>query len=91
MGGGYTMNPKLRTALDFHLWCRLLVKGHKLSNIQEPLIKYRINPKGVTRTETETMIEATDLIWASFRRREFDEVVLREDVFKQDSFTEYVN
>lgn len=87
--GGYSMVPELRTALDFHLWCRLLVKGHKLANLQEPLIKYRINPHGVTRTETETMVEATDLIWASFRRKSFDDVALRKDLFEQDSFTEY--
>ncbi|KKN47562.1 hypothetical protein LCGC14_0661670 [marine sediment metagenome] len=87
--GGYTMDPDLRTALDFHLWCRLLIKKHKMANLQEPLIKYRINPQGVTRTETETMVEATDAIWASFRRKEFAEVVLRKDFFQQDSFTEY--
>ncbi len=86
--GGYSMSPGVRTALDLHLWCRLLSKGHKLYNIQEPLIKYRINPKGVTRTENDTMTVATDDIVATFIRKNFDDVVLRQSFFKQDSFTE---
>lgn len=87
--GGYTMDPELRTVLDFELWCRLLVRGHRLANIQEPLIKYRINPKGVTRTENDTMIKATDLVWGSFRRRSFKNIKLKPESFQKDSFTEY--
>jgi len=86
--GGYTMDPFLRTALDFHLWCRLLSKGSLLYNIQEPLIKYRINPEGVTRTHNNQMIEATDSIIATFNRHNFKEQVLRKGFFRQDSFTE---
>ena len=85
---GYTMDPHLRTALDFHLWCRLLCKGSKLFNLQEPIIKYRINPQGVTRTENDKMIEATDEIVATFCRNNFKEHPLRKSFFRQDSFTE---
>jgi glycosyltransferase involved in cell wall biosynthesis len=88
--GGYSMDPEIRTALDFHLWCRLLCKGVKLANLQEPLIKYRINPKGVTRTENDTMVQTTDLIWATFRRKRFPNQVLDASLFEQDSYTEYV-
>lgn len=88
--GGYTMDPELRTVLDFELWCRLLVRGHRLANIQEPLIKYRINPNGVTRTENDTMVKATDLVWGSFRRRSFKNIKLRPESFEKDSFTEYM-
>ena len=87
--GGYTMDEELRTALDLQLWCRLLAVGHKLSNLQEPLIRYRINPDGVTRTERSTMMTATDLICATFKRRSFDKVELRPDYFSDSSFTEY--
>jgi len=87
--GGYTMDPELRTALDFHLWCRLLCKGVKLGNIQEPLIKYRINPHGVTRTENDTMMQTTDSIWSSFRRRKFRDMELIPSTFIQESFTEF--
>lgn len=87
--GGYTMDPELRTVLDFELWCRLLVRGYRLANIQEPLIKYRINPNGVTKTENDTMVKATDLVWGAFRRRAFKNTSLRSESFEKDSFTEY--
>lgn len=82
--GGYNLEPKLRTVADFELWCRLLCHGHRMANIQEPLIKYRINPKGVTRTENQTMVEATDLVWAQFRRKSFSDPVLDTELFEQD-------
>jgi len=88
--GGYTMDSKFRTALDFHLWCRLLCDGHKLENIQSPLIKYRINPEGVTRTHNQTMVETTDLIWGAFRQRNFSKVELKPSIFKQDCYSEFV-
>ena len=88
--GGYTMDAELHTAPDFDLWCRLLSLGHHMSNIQEPLIQYRINPQGVTRSKRDKQIEATDLIWSRFRRKKFPEVVLRRDLFEQASYTEYV-
>lgn len=86
--GGYTMDPELRTALDFHLWCRLLCKGIKLANLQEPVIKYRINPQGVTRTENDLMVQTTDLIWGAFRRKSFPDLVLRKSAFINSTFTE---
>jgi len=86
--GGYSMDPRVRTALDFHLWCRLLLAGSKLYNFQEPLIKYRINPQGVTRTENDKMVQATDAIVAAFIRKNFNEVALRPTLFEQDCFTE---
>lgn len=89
--GGYTMEEDLRTALDFHLWCRLLSQGYKLTNIQEPLIYYRVNPKGVTRTENDKMVEATDAIVATLGRRTFSKITLRSDRFEQDIYTEVDN
>jgi len=79
--GAYSMEPELRTVQDFHLWCRLLVNGHKLANLSEPLIKYRINPEGVTRTRQQEMLEATDMVWASFKRKNFPDMKLRPDYF----------
>jgi glycosyltransferase involved in cell wall biosynthesis len=86
--GGYTLDPALRTVADFELWCRLLCHGCLMANIQEPLIKYRINPKGVTRTENQTMMEATDLVWARFRRKHFTDPDLSTELFEQDIFGE---
>ena len=89
--GGYTMDPELRTVLDFELWCRLLCHGCLMSNIQEPLIKYRINPNGVTRTENSKMVEATDIVWAAFRRKNLTDPRLDPSLFRQDGFTEFSN
>ena len=87
--GAYSMKPELRTVQDFELWCRLLSRGYLLSNIQEPLIKYRINPDGVTISQRQKQMQATDIVWARFRRKNFEEVNLKPDYFNQDSYTEY--
>ncbi len=89
--GGYRMEEDIRTVQDFDLWCRLLTKGHHLYNIQEPLIKYRINPQGVTRQKKQEQVEATDITWAAFKRKSFPEVVLRRDRFQEDSESDFPN
>lgn len=82
--GAYRMEPGLRTVHDFDLWCRLLLEGHHLYNFQEPLIKYRINPAGITRIKKQEQTEATDIIWAAFKRKSFPKVTLRSECFTQD-------
>lgn len=82
--GGYRMEPELKTVQDFDLWCRLLIDGHHLYNFQEPLIKYRINPQGVTRVKKLEQTLATDLVWAAFNRRSFPKVCLRYERFSED-------
>lgn len=89
--GGYSMNANIITVPDLDLWCRLLTKGYLMSNIQEPLIKYRINPMGVTRRQHNEMVQATDAVWSSFRRKSLEDPILRQDCFKQDFYTEYLN
>ncbi|MHA2279324.1 MAG: glycosyltransferase [Promethearchaeota archaeon] len=89
--GGYRMEPELRTVQDFDLWCRLLVNGHRLYNFQEPLIKYRINPKGITRIKKDEQMLATDFIWAAFRRRSFPKVQLRQECFSEDFELDFLN
>ncbi len=89
--GGYSLDPDIRTVMDLELWCRLLVKNHLMANIQEPLINYRINSQGITRSERDVMVQATDVVWASFRRKLFVDPVLRPDLFMQDSYTEFTN
>jgi len=87
--GGYSMDPQMRTVLDFELWCRLLVKGYRLHNIQHPVIKYRINPNGVTRTKKKSMVEATDEVWSAFRRRTFKDIQISHIIFEPDCYSEY--
>ncbi len=87
--GAYIMDPVFKTVGDFHLWCKLLCRGHQMYNLNEPLIKYRINPNGLTRTKQQQMLEATDMVWASFKRKHFPEIPLRADYFNQEGFTEH--
>jgi len=89
--GGYSMDSLLRTVQDFDLWCRLLVTGHQLYNFQEPLIKYRINPSGVTRLKEKEQKVATDEVWASFMQKSFPIIKLRESAFLQDSHEDLSN
>lgn len=89
--GGYTLDPQLRTVLDFELWCRLLCHGYLMANIQDHLIRYRINPNGVTRTENRTMVEATDVVWAKFKRKNFTDPILDTELFEQDTIGDLWN
>lgn len=84
--GGYSMSEELKTALDFDLWCRLLCHGYFVSNIQEFLIKYRINPNGITKTKEKDMREATKIIHARFMNKNFKDPILRPNIFKQDCY-----
>ncbi len=90
--GAYRMEPELRTVQDFDLWCRLLTQGHLLYNFQEPLIKYRINPKGVTRLKKQEQVQATDIVWAAFKKKKFPKVCLRPEAYRvRPSPIEFLN
>jgi len=82
--GAYRMDPKLKTVYDFDLWCRLLINGHQLYNFQEPLIKYRINPNGITRSKEQEQKKATELVWSAFKRKTFPKTTLKTNSFTQD-------
>lgn len=66
--GLYSTEPDMRYAQDFELWCRMLLSGKSMTNIQEPLIKYRVNPDGVTSAHYAEMRKATDIIWENFKQ-----------------------
>jgi len=89
--GAYRMNEELRTVQDFDLWCRMLTKGHLLYNFQEPLIKYRINPQGVTRLKKQEQVQATDTVWAAFKKRNFPDVTIRPEAYQEKSLINLIN
>jgi len=47
--GGYSPGDKYKGAHDLDFWCRAILAGKKIENIQECLLKYRVNPEGMTR------------------------------------------
>jgi glycosyltransferase involved in cell wall biosynthesis len=49
--GGY--RPERFPAEDYDLWCRLLISGARLANLDEPLYDYRLSAGGVSRTINE--------------------------------------
>jgi cellulose synthase/poly-beta-1,6-N-acetylglucosamine synthase-like glycosyltransferase len=49
--GGY--RPETFPAEDYDLWCRLVIAGARLANLDEPLYDYRLSASGVSRTVTE--------------------------------------
>ena len=86
--GGYSVDPKTSIAPDFELWCRLLTRGDLLSNISMPLIKYRINMNGTTRSRQKEMMDATIVIWSKFRRKTFEDFRLSAKSFLKDDYLE---
>lgn len=49
--GGY--RSEWFPAEDYDLWCRLVMSGARLANLDEPLYDYRLSESGVSRTVTE--------------------------------------
>lgn len=49
--GGY--RPDRFPAEDYDLWCRLVIAGACLANLDEPLYDYRLSAEGVSRTQRE--------------------------------------
>lgn len=55
--GGYTEDPKWRHVQDLEFWHRAASAGARFANVQRPLIKYSLNPSGVTQTKKQEMIQ----------------------------------
>ena len=64
--GGYTLEKAIYTVPDFDLWLKAILKGWKFHNIQEPIIRYRTNPEGMTRKNKPEMIRAHMIVWRRF-------------------------
>ena len=64
--GGYSLDKKIFTVPDFDIWLRAILNGEKFYNIQESLIKYRVNEEGVTIKHKKKMIEQHMVIWKKF-------------------------
>ena len=54
---GYSSDDDKNLVADMDLWFRSLKSGFIFSNIQEPLIKYRVNPEGNTQSHQTEMIK----------------------------------
>lgn len=63
---GYSLKLDKKLVPDFDLWLRAILNNYKFYNLQEPLIKYRINSKGNTLKYKQKMIRQHVMV-----RREF--------------------
>ena len=64
--GCYTLRTDIYTVPDFDIWTKALLKGFKFANLQEPVIKYRVNPDGMTVKNKTEMIQAFMTVWRPF-------------------------
>jgi len=65
--GMYTLNRDIYTVPDMDLWCRAILSGYKIINMPEVLIKYRINPNGMTRLHNKEMQKSHNQVINSFK------------------------
>lgn len=57
--GGY--NESIKKAQDYELWSRMS-KEHKLANIGEPLVKYRIHENAISQSKADEQIRVRKMI-----------------------------
>ncbi len=65
---GYSLKKDRDLVDDFDFWCRAILNGYKIYNLQTPLIKYRINSDGNTRKHKMKMIKQHTIVWKEFRQ-----------------------
>jgi hypothetical protein len=54
--GGYSLDKECYLVPDMDLWLRALIDGKRLANFPMPLIRYRVNPEGMTNKYKREMI-----------------------------------
>jgi len=67
--GKYTLEKAIYTVPDFDLWCKAIIAECRFANLQEPLIKYRENPDGMTGRHKQEMIRSHMIVWTRFMER----------------------
>lgn len=67
--GGYSPKEPHFGAHDLDFWCRAILAGKKLANIQEILLKYRVNPSGMTRKNKLMQFADYNEIMRNFMQR----------------------
>lgn len=64
---------------DFDFLARAALKGYKLGNVAEPLLNYRINPKGISSTQQALQTASRDYIRKYYRKG----IVASEDKYNE--------
>lgn len=71
--GGYSLEQAIYTVPDYDLWCRAVLAGKRFHNLQMAVIRYRINPNGMTQKHKKEMMNAHRTVQSRYleRRRTF--------------------
>jgi glycosyltransferase involved in cell wall biosynthesis len=64
--GEYSFKEDRKLVPDFDLWLRAILGGYKFYNLQEPLVKYRVNREGNTLKHKKEMIRQHVVVWREF-------------------------
>jgi len=67
--GKYTLDKDIYLVQDYELWTRAILEGYLLFNIQQNLVKYRVNPLGNTKKCQACMVKAHRLVWKNFMEK----------------------
>lgn len=66
---GYSEDSRVKLVQDFELWTRAIKHGYILSNLNLPLIKYRVRSESNTVKHKTDMIKSHMIVWQSFMKR----------------------
>ncbi len=70
--GQYLYREKFPYSQDYDLYLRILSDGKKITNLEEPLIKYRVNPEAISwRKRAQQMMFAEKARYLYFQRLKY--------------------
>lgn len=67
--GGYSPDNSIKYTHDLDFWCKAVLNGKKFANIQEYLIKYRVNPLGMSRKNKYAQLIDHNKVMSDLRKR----------------------
>lgn len=67
--GGYSPTGAIKFAHDLDFWCRAVLSGKIFANLQDYLIKYRVNPIGMSRGSKFPQLADHNKIMSEFKKR----------------------
>ena len=73
--GEYSSKKDRKLVPDFDLWLRAVLEGYKFCNLQEPLVKYRVNSEGNTLKHKKEMIRQHVIVWREFMSKYRDRFI----------------
>lgn len=67
--GGYSPDNSIKFAHDLDFWCKAVLCNKKFANVPDYLIKYRVNPYGMSRKSKFSQLADHNRIMNNFKKR----------------------